>query len=149
MVIHLARIARPFSRILMHRKLVRGGFFSWVFSGQARSHCSATRRARTQTSRAASGRFTAVRRDRSEWTRVCVRLRSSRESSTGTEARSVFIFFMACITHWFTPCKHCHLWPGDHHRRRARTGVRFVRDASPTHFLLQGNEAVRVRPRPY
>ena len=37
---------------------------------------------------------------------------------------------------------------GDDHHRRARAGVRVVRDAAQAHLLLQGDEAMRVRPRP-
>ena len=37
---------------------------------------------------------------------------------------------------------------GDDHHRRARAGVRVVRDAAQAHVLLQGDEAMRVRPRP-
>ena len=114
MVIHFsAHRASLFSRILMRRKLVSCGvLFSWgfFFSGQARSHCSATRCARTQTRRAASGRFTAVRLDRSEWTRVCVRLLSSRESSTGTEARSSCLFMAFVIPTGPARAKHCHFF---------------------------------------
>ena len=36
---------------------------------------------------------------------------------------------------------------GDAHPRRARAGVRVIRDAAPEHVLLQGDEGVRVRPR--
>jgi hypothetical protein len=56
---------------------------------QVRWRCSATQRARTPTRRAASGRCTAVRPDRSEWTHACARRRSSRASSTGTVVRCV------------------------------------------------------------
>jgi hypothetical protein len=37
---------------------------------------------------------------------------------------------------------------GDDHHRRARAGVRVVRDAAQAHLLLQGDEAMRVRPQP-